>query len=332
MNHWFICRFSIGYVSVVLSTIQTRYQFSSLSAGFIIIAYDLAVAIGIVFVTYFASFFHKPRVLGIQCILLGIASFMFALPQFLFGRYESGSSSLSDEICSDNRTFTADCSSGNNLALAIFIISSILLSFPATVLYTLTTAYMDEIVYPRFVSLHLGVFNIFLILGPAAGFLLGSACLSVYVDPWSETTLTESDPAWVGAWWIPFIFVGISSFMLSIPYLMYPKWLSDHHLVRKERMKLITKVYEDKYIDGNKVTVAAKMFPVQIKRLLLNPSLVFAAFGLAVAYIFSQGVISFTPKYLENEFYLTSSTAGLVSGLILIPAAGTKIELKHPFP
>lgn len=74
-------------------------------------------------------------------------------------------------------------------------------------------------------SLHIGTFNIFLVLGPAIGYLFGSACLSVYVDPWIETSLEETDPAWVGAWWIPFVVVDVLSFLLSIPYLMFPKWL-----------------------------------------------------------------------------------------------------------
>ena len=307
---------------MVLSTLQTRYQFSSLAVAFIVIAYDLAVAIEITFVTYFANHFHKPRVLGINCILLGVSALLFASPQFIFGEYEGGSNSLFlNEECLDNRTIVEDCSSGNSAALAIFVISSIILSFPATVLYSLTTAYIDEIVFPRYVSLHIGVFNAFLVLGPAVGFILGSVCLSVFVDPWVETTLTESDPAWVGAWWIPFFFVSVLSFILAVPFLMYPRWLSDSYLIREERRKEMAKVYTDKQTNGHKAEIAIKKFPVQILRLIMNPSFMFAAFGLAVTYIFSQGVISFAPKYLENQFYLSASTAGLVTGFAAIPAA-----------
>ena len=43
-----IINITIGLISVVLSTIQTRYHFTSLAAGFIVIAYDVSVAISIV--------------------------------------------------------------------------------------------------------------------------------------------------------------------------------------------------------------------------------------------------------------------------------------------
>lgn len=247
---------------------------------------------------------------------------MFASPQFIFGHYDSGGKTATlNEECLDNRTLIEDCSSGNSAALAIFIISSIILSFPATVLYSLTTSYIDEIVYPRFVSLHIGVFNMFLVIGPVIGFLFGSACLSIYVDPEVDTILTESDPAWVGAWWIPFVIIAIASFILAIPFLMFPKWLPDSYLIREERRKEMAKVYTDKEIDGNIAKVAIWKFPTQIKRLLLNTSYMCAVFGLAISYIFTQGVISFAPKYLENQFYFSASTAGIVTGLAVIPSA-----------
>lgn len=39
------------------------------------------------------------------------------------------------------------------------------------------------------------------ILGPAAGFILGSFCTRLYVDL-SEPGFTPSDPKWVGAWYL----------------------------------------------------------------------------------------------------------------------------------
>lgn len=283
------------------------------------------MAISITFVTYFASFFHKPRILGISCLLMGITGFLFASPQFLFGRYESEAVNVFNETCEDNRDAIEDCSLANTAAYAMFVLSSIALSLPSSVLHTLTTSYIDEIVYPRFVSLHIGVFNIFHVLGPAIGYLFGSACLSIYVDPWLDTPLTESDPAWVGAWWIPFIVVGVIAFILSVPYLMFPKWLHDSSLVREERRKEMALVYRE--FEDPTFREAVQQFPIQFRRLLVNPSFMFAAIGLASIYIFTQGVISFAPKFLQNQFYLTSSIAGLVTGMAAIPASGQHIIL-----
>ena len=40
------------------------------------------------------------------------------------------------------------------------------------------------------------------ILGPVFGFMLGSFCTSLYVDPFMEADVTPKDPQWIGAWWL----------------------------------------------------------------------------------------------------------------------------------
>lgn len=40
------------------------------------------------------------------------------------------------------------------------------------------------------------------ILGPAAGFILGSFCTRIYVNPTINPGFGPTDPQWVGAWWL----------------------------------------------------------------------------------------------------------------------------------
>ena len=47
-----------------------------------------------------------------------------------------------------------------------------------------------------------GLVLAFRTLGPAVGFGLGSACLSVYIDPTVTPVITKKDPRWLGAWWL----------------------------------------------------------------------------------------------------------------------------------
>lgn len=45
------------------------------------------------------------------------------------------------------------------------------------------------------------------ILGPAGGFILGSFCTRLYVNPSEDPGFSTNDPQWVGAWWLgKFIF------------------------------------------------------------------------------------------------------------------------------
>ena len=94
-------------------------------------------------------------------------------------------------------------------------------------------------------SFHLGFFYAFSILGPALGFGLGAAFLSIYVDFWEETSLELTDPAYVGAWWLCFLFGCVLSWIIAIPFLMFPRLLPDSHLVKEERQKQMAQTYKE---------------------------------------------------------------------------------------
>ena len=261
---------------------------------------------------------------------MGVGAFIFASPQLFFGRYEAGSNNdLRLEQCLDNHNYTSDCSPGNYGAYSLFILSNIVMGIAVTPLYTLGTAYIDEIVFPKYVSLHIGVYGVMLVAGPLVAYGFGSAFLKIYVDPWKSTSLTEEDPAWVGAWWIPFVLYGIFLLLLSIPLLMFPRYLSDSYLVRQERAKEIVKIYPSKYANEDNLTIMAKMFPIHIKRLLLNASFMLMALGFSVTYIPIQGILSFAPKFYETQYKFTASTAGLVAGGVGLPGASMCMHFFH---
>ena len=309
---------------MIISTVETRYRFTSTAAALMTSSFDFTVVLSIVFISYFGGKSHKPRWLGISFIILGIGALVFASPQFLFGRYEAGStvSEFSNEECNEALNATSDCSPANSAAYAFLIIGQIIMGIGSAPLYTVATAYLDEIVHPKYVSLHVGAYLLPTIIGPVIGFGLASGSLSVYVDPWIDTHLEEGDPLWVGAWWLGYIIIGVLSILFSIPFLMYPKWLPDSYLVREERAKEMAKIYPQKYANEDNLTIIVKLFPLQIKRLLMNPSFMFGSFALAVIFLVKEGVVTFGPKYVEVQFGVTASVAGIIAGGIGITAAG----------
>ena len=63
-----------GFSSIVLSTIERRYQFTSTAAGLVSSTYDLAVLVSVVFISYFGGKGHKPRWLGVSLIIQGVGT------------------------------------------------------------------------------------------------------------------------------------------------------------------------------------------------------------------------------------------------------------------
>ena len=242
----------------------------------IIAVFDLSVVVSVVFITYFGHKSHKPRWLGIALIIQGIGALIFALPQFIFGEYKMGSDvQLRYESCDTEDTFLSSCGPANNIAYGLFIFGNVLIGIGAAPLFTIGISFIDDLVHPKFVPLHLGVFHTSTVVGPAIGYGLGGAFLSIYVDPWCATHLTESDPGWVGAWWLCFIFCGVLSTAISIPFLMYPRRLKDSHLVQEARKLEMAKNYISKYENEDSLLVQLKTFPTH----LLNFSEMLATFS-----------------------------------------------------
>ena len=57
---------------MILSTIERRYQLTSLQAGLIVSVFDMAVLVTVVFISYFAGRGHKPRWLGVGLLVMGL--------------------------------------------------------------------------------------------------------------------------------------------------------------------------------------------------------------------------------------------------------------------
>lgn len=301
----------------MVSSLERRYRFSSTAASLIISGFDVAVVISVIFISYFGSKAHKPRWLGIAFCIQGIGAFVFALPQFIFGKYEVGSlDQVSLEACNDTIRYVSDCTPGNSIAYALFIVGNIIIGVGAAPLFTIGVSYIDDIVFPKWVSLHIGAFQISTIIGPAIGFGLGSAFLTIYVDPGEPTTLSEESPSWVGAWWLCFVFVGIVSFLGSIPFFFYPRLLDDSHLVLKERKKQMTRNYSSKFGDEKSFLQQIKAFPYHLLDIFKSKSWLFMTIAIIVLFLGLDGLISFAPKYVETVYQIPSSTAGLLIGAI----------------
>ena len=61
----------VGFVSVVLSSIERRYRFSSVVAGLIASSFDMAVLVSVLFISYFGGRGNKPKWLGVSLIVQG---------------------------------------------------------------------------------------------------------------------------------------------------------------------------------------------------------------------------------------------------------------------
>ena len=216
-------------------------------------------------------------------------------------------------------TQSCDAENSNKYSLVFFFIGNILLGLGGTPLFTIGPSFIDDIVRPRYVSIHLGVFYAVAILGPTVGFGIGAGFLSIYVDFWESTTLEATDPAYVGAWWLCFLCTCVISWILAIPFLMFPRILPDSHLVQKERKEQMAQLYKKQAAndeENSTLLKKIKSLPYHLFQIVTTLSWIFITAAVSFSGFAVTGASVFTPTYLQFQFNQTAAVSSLVTGAI----------------
>nr|XP_006811916.1 PREDICTED: solute carrier organic anion transporter family member 4C1-like [Saccoglossus kowalevskii] len=320
-----------GFVYMSISSIEIRFGLSSTATGVIVSAYDLTVMLLIVFVSYFGATRNKPRLLGIGAVIMGCGSLTWAIPHFTTGLYDYDSAyGDEDTLCVPGRNIShlSDCEDDewgdlSNYAF-VFIFAQVLHGIGASPIYTVGYAFADENATHRQAAWYLGIMNACSVFGPTVGFLLGAYFLTIYVDPLHQDDLTidNSDPSWVGAWWIGFLLTWILAWMVAGPIGAFPPELPGTKDIQHERQSQAHH-NDDAELLKTKASFGEgwkDMWPAT-KMLFKNPVYDFMALSKTAMVFIVVGFLPFIIKFLENQFGLTSSEAGLVLAATSMPGA-----------
>lgn len=319
-----------GFVNVIISSIERRYDLTSAESGLVASSYDISSAILLLPVSYFGGLGSKPRYISLAFLLFGISCILFAFPHFVSGLYNSG---VDDGgLCVIGGATVSSCEGNQISSLSnykyMFYASMVLMGAGTTPLYTLATAFIEESVPVRSSSFYLGIYYGASILGPALGYLLGGLLLNVYVDfntvDMDSLTIDSTSSRFVGAWWVGFVVCGILAVIISFPLGGFPPALPNSAQYMEEHRKEVYK-NKDKTDDDVPRTFSFVNIWKSLKLLITNPTYVFLSLATATDGILLVGISTFIPKYIEIQFGLPSSTAALYVGFVAVPggAGGT---------
>uniref|UniRef100_A0A0N4ZTM8 Solute carrier organic anion transporter family member n=1 Tax=Parastrongyloides trichosuri TaxID=131310 RepID=A0A0N4ZTM8_PARTI len=256
-----------GLVPSSLSTIERRFQINTSTIGRIMQFYDFGYVLFCIPVSYFGGRHSKPLVLGIGLLCMAIGSFIFSSPHLITDAYTSSynSEDAATSVCYVNGSLNKFDNGTNILqspeALALkscpspenqpgtfryvflFCFAHFLHGVGATPLFTIGVSYIDENVGTALSSLYVGIFYSFAIFGPALGFITSSSFLQYHTDflqpgqAFAIKNLDESDPKWVGAWWVGFQLASILMLIAVFPIIGLPKVLPESLQWHKNRLQ-----------------------------------------------------------------------------------------------
>nr|XP_025139138.1 solute carrier organic anion transporter family member 1C1 isoform X3 [Bubalus bubalis] len=298
-----------GYLKSTITQIERRFDIPSSLVGIIDGSFEIGNLLVIAFVSYFGAKLHRPKIIGAGCLIMGVGTLLIAMPQFFMEHYKYERYSP----VSNSTLSISPCLLDSNNSLPI------------------------PVVEKSQSKINNGCVQTVAIIGPIFGFLLGSLCAKLYVDigfvNLDHITITPKDPQWVGAWWLGYLIAGSITLLAAVPFWCLPRTLPrprsrEDSSSSSEKSKFIMDDHTDYQTppgEKAKIMEMARDFLPSLKGLFGNPVYFLYLCASTVQFNSLFGMVTYKPKYIEQQYGQSASKANFVIGLINIPAVALGI-------
>uniref|UniRef100_A0A182T273 Solute carrier organic anion transporter family member n=1 Tax=Anopheles maculatus TaxID=74869 RepID=A0A182T273_9DIPT len=317
-----------SYFYGTLTTVEKSIQISSRTVGIITAGSDLSFVLASLFLSYYASNRRKPLWIAMGIVSMALSCFVNALPHFLFakgqeeleqnvGNWTKGA----DNLCREDR-LAPDCSLdvGDIRPQLVLFFGSFLSGIGTSLYFTLGLTYLDDNVRKEKVPFLSSLAAFGRRMGPLVGFSLASLCLKYFVHVGVDPGYNQSDPRWIGAWWMGWLVLGstlifIAPFFASFPKVL-PRTAERISLSRQaSRTSGTNSTTAEEDVDGDRKVSFSDML-VTVRRLVTNKAYVFNN-AASIFYFFGyMPFFLFQAKYIEIQYRLTPSQANMVTGSV----------------
>ncbi|KAL8222295.1 UNVERIFIED_CONTAM: hypothetical protein K2H54_075391 [Gekko kuhli] len=329
-----------AYMNSMLTQLERRFNIPASLLGVISGSFEMGNLLVIAFVSYLGAKCHRPRLIAIGCTVMALGCFLIGLPHFLMGRYQyenvvssSENSSSSMAVCLANHTMpteqtSEECEKQAGSSMWVFLlVGNIIRGVGETPITPLGISYVEDFAKSENSPFYIGCLQIATVLGPLFGLMLGSYCAQLYVDvgfvDLADVTLSLLDARWVGAWWLGVMLCAGVNLLVAIPFFFLPRTLPKEG--EEKNIDLGTKgdrtlLQRESVSQANqKISEIAKDFIPYLKSLFHNP--IYMLFICITVLQFNAyiGMITFMPKYLEQQYGISASDAIFLIAVYNLP-------------
>ncbi|XP_040091233.1 solute carrier organic anion transporter family member 1C1 isoform X1 [Oryx dammah] len=346
-----------GYLKSTITQIERRFDIPSSLVGIIDGSFEIGNLLVIAFVSYFGAKLHRPKIIGAGCLIMGVGTLLIAMPQFFMEQYKyeryspvsnstlsispcllDSNNSLPIPVVEKSQSKINECQVDASSSMWVYVfLGNLLRGFGETPIQPLGIAYLDDFASQDNAAFYIGCVQTVAIIGPIFGFLLGSLCAKLYVDTGfvnlDHITITPRDPQWVGAWWLGYLIAGSITLLAAVPFWCLPRTLPrprsrEDSSSSSEKSKFIMDDHTDYQTppgEKAKIMEMARDFLPSLKSLFGNPVYFLYLCASTVQFNSLFGMVTYKPKYIEQQYGQSASKANFVIGLINIPAVALGI-------
>ncbi|KAL3888225.1 hypothetical protein ACJMK2_000600 [Sinanodonta woodiana] len=318
------------YLSSQITTIEKVFGLSSSKSGMLLSANDIGFLTTVLFASHFLHRYHIPRILAVSILIVGVFAIVVAIPKLFLSdapavdKPETINSThnstanlcvlynISEHLTRTDSTCTSDAkkeneapgSSGGNIWFLVLMgFALIIVGMAKAPRQALQTIYVDNNTDRSKAGFYIGILSTFGIFGPFSALVLGGLFNKIPTDL-KETSLTPTDPRWIGAWWLGFIVFGSGCILSSLVLFCFPRGKG----VSSERNE------KDPAKQNQSFFKNLKDLPRSIWRLLKDPVYSLSCINAVATSFGSMALSSFGPKYMETQFFLPTWKADMILG------------------
>uniref|UniRef100_A0A672T4D5 Solute carrier organic anion transporter family member n=1 Tax=Sinocyclocheilus grahami TaxID=75366 RepID=A0A672T4D5_SINGR len=304
--------------SNTITQIERRFEIPSSTTGISDGSFEMGNLLVITVVSYFGAKFHRPKIIGTGVLLMGVGTLLMALPHFIMSQYKYDTAAAQAHYMGCIGCLKEEAESSPMWVIVLF--GNILRGIGEASIGPLGMSFIDDCARPEN-AFYIGCLHTLGVIGPIFGYSLGSLCAILYVDiglvNQESMTITPQNSHWVGAWWLGYVVAGLLTLLAGLLTLLaaLPLWFLPRALPENpQTSKLDHPSNQHKHTLS--ITEIAKDFGPSLKCLLTNGIYLLYLVYSVLAFNAFTIVITYTPKYLEQQFGQSASkTNFLINGV-----------------